>query len=121
MLFDPFVFLPFCCVPCVRRVGCAALALSFAFVSHSDGRTRTGTLIAWHSAQTNTSGHRSEERERERDADNIDDGGDNEQSERDASSYGTDDDRRIGWKEGRKEGRKALEAWKEDGRGRCQI
>ena len=67
------------------RCHCAALPCLLLSLFRSSV-TRKRTLIAWHSAQTNTSGHRSgereRERERERDADNIDYSDDNENSER---------------------------------------
>ena len=90
--------------------------------------TRKRTLIAWHSAQTNTSGHpsgdRRTRRKRERDARG---GGqyrlrrrqraEREEGGRDASSYGADDDSGGGGGVGRR-----IE-WEEEDcrRGRCQT
>ena len=67
------------------------MSVSFSLSLLRSSVTRKRTLIARHSAQTNTSGHpsgdrrrtqRERERERETHADNIDYGDDNEQSER---------------------------------------
>ena len=106
VFFPPFSLRRWCHCSCVTLpVPCLVLLLSL----FRSSVTRKRTLIAWHSAQTNTSGHRSEERERRgqhrRRRRQRADRASERASGRDASSYGTDDDdRRIGWKEGRKEG-----------------
>ena len=83
------------------RCHCAALPCLLLSLFRSSV-TRKRTLIAWHSAQTNTSGHRSGERERERETRTTSTTATTTRtaSECDASSYGTDG--RIGWKHGKR-------------------